>query len=133
MAEIEVAQAGDLDAIAPINHPRRADVAKAIASGRCWVIRSAEAVAAHMVLGHPFFGHPFVETLYVSDGHRRQGHGRALMRHAVATHAGQKLFTSTNTSNAPMRALLAAEGFVQCGWIDNLDPGDPELVFCRPA
>jgi ribosomal protein S18 acetylase RimI-like enzyme len=133
MAAIELARAGDLDALAPIPHPRREDVASAIARGRCWVIRTSNEMAAHLVLGHPFFGHPFVETLYVAEGCRRQGHGRALLRHALALHAGRKLFTSTNTSNAAMRALLAAEGFEQCGWIDNLDPGDPELVFCRLA
>jgi GNAT superfamily N-acetyltransferase len=131
MPTIEIAHAGDLDALAPIDRPQREEVAAAIAGGRCWVIRMQDGVAAHLVLGHPFFGHPFVETLYVSARHRRVGHGRALLRHAVALHAGRKLFTSTNASNAPMRALLAAEEFAQCGWIDNLDPGDPELIFCR--
>ena len=131
MVAIERAGAGDLDAIVPRDHPRRDAVAAAAADGRCWLIRSDQAVMAHLILGHPFFGFPFIETLYVAEGFRRRGCGRALMRHAVAMHAGRKLFTSTNTSNAPMRALLAAEGFVQCGWIDNLDPGDPELVFCR--
>ena len=40
-----------------------------------------------------------------------------------------KLFTSTNQSNTPMQALLALLGYVRSGVIDNLDPGDPELVY----
>jgi hypothetical protein len=42
-----------------------------------------------------------------------------------------RLFVTTNTSNAPMRALLAREGYLASGTIDNIDPGDPELVFVK--
>ena len=44
---------------------------------------------------------------------------------------GEKLWTSTNQSNAPMCALLSRLGFILSGQIDNLDDGDPELVFVR--
>jgi GNAT superfamily N-acetyltransferase len=131
MAEVARARADEIDAIAPPGHPRRDEVAMAIAGGRCWVIRRGHRVVAHLVLGHAFFGHPFVETVYVTEQCRRRGHGRALLRQLVAMHEGRKVFTSTNTSNAPMRALLASEGFIESGWIDNLDPGDPEVVYCR--
>jgi len=30
-----------------------------------------------------------------------------------------------------MQRLLARLGFVTCGFIDELDPGDPELVFVK--
>jgi hypothetical protein len=51
------------------------------------------------------------------------------MRAAVGLYEGAKLFTSTNRSNLPMQALLAKLGFVQCGEVNELDPGDPELFF----
>ncbi len=44
---------------------------------------------------------------------------------------GKRVWTSTNESNAPMRALLGSAGFVESGRVDNLDPGDPELIFVR--
>ena len=28
-----------------------------------------------------------------------------------------------------MRALLDRLGWMRCGWIDQLDPGDPELIY----
>jgi hypothetical protein len=43
----------------------------------------------------------------------------------------EKLFTSTNLSNLPMQSLLAKRGYKLSGVIDNLDPGDPELVYFK--
>lgn len=44
--------------------------------------------------------------------------------------ATEKLFTSTNQSNVPMQNLLIQLGFVESGYIENLDEGDAELIFC---
>jgi len=54
-----------------------------------------------------------------------------LVRHVEQECRTPKLFTSTNESNAPMRALLAKLGFSPSGVIENLDEGDPELVFFK--
>ena len=45
--------------------------------------------------------------------------------------ANPKLFTSTNRSNAPMQSLLAKLGYRPSGVIENLDEGDPELVYMK--
>lgn len=82
-----------------------------------------------MRLGPTFFSRPFVELLLVHPDHRRRGVGTALLRHARQLHAGAKLFTSTNLSNQPAQALFARCGFRLCGYVDELDPGDPELIF----
>jgi hypothetical protein len=42
-----------------------------------------------------------------------------------------KLFTSTNLSNQPMQSLLANMGYRLCGVVEELDDGDPELVFVK--
>ncbi|WZB72100.1 hypothetical protein WJ968_11125 [Achromobacter xylosoxidans] len=42
-----------------------------------------------------------------------------------------KLFTSTNQSNVAARRLMAKAGFVPSGMIENLDEGDPELVYVK--
>lgn len=57
--------------------------------------------------------------------------GSNLIEHVSTRARGPKLFTSTNESNAPMRALLLRLGFEASGVIHNLDPGDPELVFFK--
>jgi hypothetical protein len=42
-----------------------------------------------------------------------------------------KLFTSTNQSNKPMQVLLNRLGYRPSGVIENLDEGDPELVYMK--
>jgi ribosomal protein S18 acetylase RimI-like enzyme len=62
---------------------------------------------------------------------RRQGIGTALVRHVESLCKTDKLFTSTNESNRPMRALLAKLQYVCSGVIHNLDEGDPEIVYFK--
>lgn len=83
-----------------------------------------------------FFGHPFIELVGVEPGQRRRGVATRLVQRVLAHHTGDKVFTSTNRSNRAMRQLLEAQGFVRCGFIEHLDPGDPELVYvmlCSPG
>ena len=65
----------------------------------------------------------------VDPARRRSGIGRILLREAVATAGTAQVFTLTNASNCPMRALLAAEDWPFSGGLGGLDEGDPELVF----
>lgn len=104
--------------------------------GECQVYVVAEVVAGFViVLPAHFFGRDFVELLVVDPDRRRSGIGRILLREAVATAGTAQVFTSTNASNRPMRALLAAEDWSFSGGLGGLDEGDPELVFYtnRPA
>ena len=78
-----------------------------------------------------FFGRDFVELLLVDPARRRSGIGRALLRTALACAGTIQVFTSTNTSNEPMRSLLQAEGWSFSGELGGLDEGDPELVFYK--
>jgi GNAT superfamily N-acetyltransferase len=96
-----------------------------------WVAhRGARLVGFAVLVGH-FFGRPFVELLIVADDARRSGVGTALLAAIEDAVTGDRLFTSTNESNAPMRALLAKLGWLGSGRIENLDDGDPELVFVK--
>lgn len=81
--------------------------------------------------GPKLFGEYFIPLVVVSDASRRTGVGRQLMTHLERVASAQKVFTSTNTSNLPMRQLLAQLGYQHSGTIENLDPGDPELVFVK--
>ena len=83
------------------------------------------------MLDHSFFEQPFVSLLIVAESQRRRGVGAMLMRHIESICPEGKLFTSTNESNAPMRALCEQLGFVRSGYIDNLDDGDPEIVYFK--
>ena len=69
--------------------------------------------------------------LYVHPSHRRKGVGTQLIRHLEALCTTEKLFTSTNRSNAPMQALLPKLGYAPSGFVENLDEGDPELIYFK--
>lgn len=139
VAGIRRAVTEDLDGILGIDHfaargdRERVDfLRRSVLAGECHIQVTGGAVTGFMVVlpGH-FYGRDFVELLAVDPAARRSGIGRALMRHAVAIAGTSQVFTSTNTSNQPMRALLGAEGWSFSGELDGLDEGDPELVFYR--
>jgi len=120
-----------LDQIARGDEKRRLFIADAVSSGQCWVAEGDGAILGYVILDYSFYGCGFVSLLYVREGFRRQGVGSALMRHAVGQCRSEKLFTSTNQSNQAMQALLQSAGFGPSGTIENLDEGDPELVYFR--
>lgn len=78
-----------------------------------------------------FFSNPFLDLIVTDQRFQRRGVASALLDEIERKHAGEKLFVSTNVSNAIMRALLLARGYLPSGQVDHLDPGDPELFFVR--
>jgi GNAT superfamily N-acetyltransferase len=110
---------------------RRAEIERAVAARECFVADGDGAIAGYMILNRSFFGFPFVALLIVAEQSRRGGVGTALMRHAESIATGGKLFTSTNESNVPMQRLCDSLGFVPSGRTENLDDGDPELVYFK--
>ncbi|MCE5993301.1 MULTISPECIES: GNAT family N-acetyltransferase [unclassified Pseudomonas] len=124
----------DLDSIAKREPMRRAFIAQAVTAGQCWI--AAEARDASMVLGYgvldfSFFGHAFIPLIMVRDSQRRHGVGSAILRTLQSQCGAAKLFTSTNASNEPMKKLLGKFGFIESGYVENLDEGDPEIIFVK--
>jgi ribosomal protein S18 acetylase RimI-like enzyme len=78
-----------------------------------------------------FYGHLFIELLIVDQRHRRRGVASALIAACAAAAPTAKLFTSTNTSNRAAQELFRRAGFEVCGSIENLDAGDPEIVYYK--
>ncbi len=137
-ATIRQGAMGDLDAlvalddIAKSNEERRRLIEHGLRDSEISVALVDATPKAYVLLNYRFFGHPFIELLYVSSDSRRSGIGSQLIEHVQRDARGSKLFTSTNQSNEPMRAVLRRLGFEESGIIHNLDPGDPELVFFKP-
>jgi len=88
-------------------------------------------VAGFIILEYTFFQCGFISLLYVHRDSRRQGVGAGLMRRAERMCKTPKLFTSTNQFNHRMQPLLKKLGYVRSGIIENLDVGDPELVYFK--
>jgi GNAT superfamily N-acetyltransferase len=110
---------------------RREVIDAAIAARQCWVAERSGQAAGYGILSRNFFARDFVELLYVHEGQRRRGVGAAMLTAIEAACLADRLFTSTNESNTPMRALLARSGYAESGRIENLDPGDPEVLFVK--
>ena len=121
----------DCDPIAGQDQARRDALAAWLAQGTVLVSRERERIAGFLVLEHGLFGHGFVPLVCVGPDHRRRGHALRLLAAAEARCRTAKLFASANASNGASQALLARAGFVRSGTIENLDAGDPELVYFK--
>ena len=123
-----------VDSLAENDHGRRTQIAMAVSKSECWVACDADDPATPVGYGcldKSFFGEWFVPLVVVSNAHRRCGIGRKIVAHLEHCSSANKIFTSTNTSNTPMRELLAQLGYQSSGVVENLDPGDPELIFMK--
>ena len=110
---------------------RRGLIGPAIAESRCSVARADGIVRGYVVTSHNFFGHAIVDLLVVHPDYRRRGLASTLMRSAELDTHGEKLFTSTNQSNIAAQRLFERLGFTRSGVIENLDEGDPELIYFK--
>lgn len=133
---IRLATVADLPLVLATDHmsedPKRRDFLRtAVELHQCWLAEAAGQALGYCVADESFFGYPFISLVMVAPTFRRGGVATALVRHIEGLFSGQKLFTSTNESNVPMQALLDRLGYVRSGVIENLDEGDPELVYFK--
>jgi GNAT superfamily N-acetyltransferase len=110
---------------------RRRHMDDLLASDLSWVAMADGSAVGFAVVTRHFYGLPFIDLLVVAERERRAGIGTALMAHCVTVAEADRVFTSTNESNAPMRRLLDKAGWRPAGSLLYLDPGDPELVFVK--
>jgi GNAT superfamily N-acetyltransferase len=103
---------------------------RAHAAKGLWIAEAEGRVAGYIARTFEFYDKEFIALVVVDPKQRRHGIGSALMRKIEAC-TQDRIFTSTNESNTTMRAMLARLGYEPSGRIDNLDPGDPELVFVK--
>lgn len=120
-----------LDSIAAQEPQRCEAIRRWIEQKICFVLRREGKIAGYGVLHYHFFSCGFIELLMVDPALRGQGIGSALLAALQQQCRKEKLFTSVNTSNTGMQALLLRQGFVLSGQVDNLDDGDPELFYFR--
>ena len=78
-----------------------------------------------------FFDQGWIELIIIDEKYRGQGIGVQTLNLLHKQCKAEKIFTSTNTSNARMQRALDKAGFSFAGRIDGLDDGDPELFYYK--
>ena len=107
-------------------------LASKIQQEECFLAEDKGSVVGTLILTYHFFSQGFIELVIIDREHQRRGIGTALMRFAESQCKTSKLFSSTNLSNQPMMNLFSSLGYIESGVIENLDDGDPEIVYFKP-
>ncbi|UYZ24294.1 GNAT family N-acetyltransferase [Mesobacillus jeotgali] len=137
MVNIVEAQITDLDAIVQVdrqvigNTSRKVFIEKAIKQGRCILVNEDGDVAGFLIYDTHFFECTFISLIIVSPAKRRKGYASQMMNYLVRTSLTEKIFSSTNRSNESMQKVFKANGFIQSGIVENLDEGDPEIIYFK--
>lgn len=137
MMNIVVAQLTDLHAIVKIdrevigNTSRRDLIENAIKQGHCIVVKENDGFAGFLIYDTHFFECTFISLIIVSPEKRRRGYGSQMIDYLVRTSPTEKVFSSTNRSNLSMQKVFEANGFVESGIVENLDEGDPEIIYFK--
>jgi ribosomal protein S18 acetylase RimI-like enzyme len=137
MSSIREAGEGDLgllcecDAYAKAHESRRAELRRMLAQSCCLLATAKDEPLGYAVLEYTFFGHGFVPLICVAAAHQEKGIGLGLLFELERRCITAKLFTSCNASNERAQRLFLRAGFVRSGTIDNLDAGDPEIVYFK--
>jgi len=113
------------------NMSRRKHIEKIVGEGRCLIIKEEDEVQAFLLFDTNFFECSFISLIIVSKAARRKGYATALISSFENIAPTQKIFSSTNQSNTNMQKVFEFNGFVRSGYVENLDDGDPEIIYFK--
>ncbi|MFJ7734011.1 GNAT family N-acetyltransferase [Lysinibacillus sp. NPDC097231] len=110
---------------------RRQYILKAIQEKRCIIQQNEHGIAGFLIFTNDFFDNSFISLVIVKPSDRRKGVATALLDYYVGMAATSKIFSSTNQSNTTMHKVFETAEFIKCGYIENLDEGDPEIIYVK--
>jgi ribosomal protein S18 acetylase RimI-like enzyme len=134
---IMAAQIKDLQAIVQLDREvigttsRRDMIEHAIKQGRCILVKEKNEAAGFAIYDTNFFECTFISLVIVSPAKRRKGYASQLLNEVVRTSPTEKVFSSANRSNLSMQKVFKENGFVESGIVENLDEGDPEIIYFK--
>ncbi|HFK1766416.1 acetyltransferase [Bacillus wiedmannii] len=135
MKNVTKASIKDLDAILHIDidvigdDSRRDYIKHTINEGKCIIVKEDNSISGFLTYDTNFFGCTFLSLIIVLPAKRRNGYASSLISYMLSHSPTQKIFSSTNESNTSMQAVFNTNGFVRSGIVENLDEGDPEIIF----
>lgn len=134
---IRIASLADFNAIQNLDQKvatssldRSNRIMQAIHENSCYALISNSYIQGFALFQHAAFRQmDFLDLLIVDSTFRRQGVGSALIKHFRENATTEFCWTSTNASNAPMVSLLKRSAWIESGYREDLDPGDPDIFF----
>lgn len=136
--DVRRARPEDVQALVAIDEyavsvPARAEeIGAAVADGQCWCAVVGGQMLGYRIDSHGFFHRPFLDVVMVKRSARRRGVAGALIAAFLKQQDGAA-FSSCNVSNLAAQRMLSAAGFRVCGYVEGLDPGDPEVIYRSSA
>jgi GNAT superfamily N-acetyltransferase len=112
---------------------RREYILKAVKEERCIVAFDQELIVGFLIFNTHFFDCSFISLIIVRPTERRKGCATSLIQYFIKISATKKIFSSTNKSNQRMHEVFKVNGFIESGFIENLDEDDPEIIYFRPV
>lgn len=113
------------------NTSRRGYIEESIKLNQCLVAKEDDVIIGFLIYDTSFFGCTFISLLIVSPSKRRKGYATLLLDGLMGIAPTKKVFSSTNQSNISMQKVFDRNGFIESGIVNNLDDGDPELVYFK--
>jgi len=104
---------------------------RAINEKRCIIQQTEKEITGFLIFTNDFFENCFISLVIVKPSKRRKGVATALLAFYVELAATPKIFSSTNQSNISMHKVFETAGFIKSGFIENLDEGDPEIIYVK--
>ena len=130
-------QLNDLDELVKIdievigNDSRRKYIKKAIEEDRCIAIKNESTFVGFLIFNTHFFDCSFISLIIIKPIERRKGFATSLIEYFTSISPTKNIFSSTNQSNKRMQEVFKANGFIQSGFVENLDDGDPEIIYYK--
>lgn len=137
MIYVEIAEIEELNKIIDIDyetvgHRERTEYIKeAIVNKTCLVAKEDSNIIGFLIYNSNFFEQCFICLIIVCKEYRKKGIGSLLLINFEKFALTEKIFSSTNKSNEIMQEVFRKNGYVSSGYIDNLDEGDPEIIFFK--
>lgn len=110
---------------------RSKQIRLAIQEKRCIIKQNEHGIAGFLIFTNGFFEHSFISLVIVKNSERRRGVAASLIEAYVEIAITPKIFSSTNQSNTAMHQVFEKTGFIKSGIIENLDEGDPEIIYVK--
>ncbi|XXM71088.1 N-acetyltransferase family protein [Lysinibacillus sphaericus] len=134
---IEMANKSDLPDLLHIdqsvigNNHRSVLIDRSIQDRCCLVCKIEGKPAGFLLSNKQFFDHWFVSLVIVHPDCRKRGIARGLFTAFEEMADENKIFSSANQSHNIMHRVFLSLGYEKSGLIENLDEGDPEIIYVK--